>query len=69
MRPVTYLDIARKIAAAETPEERKECEALLAAYYAFGARETTRERIAALKRALLEAGYTADSVNPERDPA
>ena len=64
MRSVTYLDIARGVAAASTPPEREECEAILAAYYHFGASETTRERMAALKRALLDAGYTAEPADP-----
>lgn len=54
MDAITYRQVAERIAAAETEEERKEAAILAAFYYRFGREETTAECMAALRDALLE---------------
>jgi hypothetical protein len=60
---ITYKEVARRIAAAETPAERKEAELWLVFYYRFGKRESTSQRMVALREALLEATALEDRPN------
>jgi hypothetical protein len=50
---ITSADVARRIAAAETEEERRESSLLLGFYYWYGRSESGRDRMIALRDALL----------------
>jgi hypothetical protein len=52
MDSITYADVAQRIAAAESEEERRDAELLLAFYNRFGRRESVRDRMVALREAL-----------------
>ena len=52
MRSITYADVAKAIAKAETEEERRAAGQMLATYYALGPGESTAERMRILRQAL-----------------
>ena len=52
MDSISYADVARQIAAAETDEDRRNAALLLGFYNRYGRRETVRERMVALREAL-----------------
>ena len=52
MDSIRYADVARRIAAAETEEDRRNAALLLGLYYRYGRSETVRDRMAALSDAL-----------------
>ena len=66
MRLIRYADVAELIAKAETDAERAEAQRALALYYRHGRRESTAERMNALRFALLRAFDRNRSGPPRR---